>query len=433
MKMKILKPVTAAITILMLLTACNNVPVAEMTESQAPEIQNTTTAATTAAPAQTTLDPKFDGKEYRLPAYSEALPNLKDVFADDFYVGTAINTEQLEEGSDTYNIAVKHYNIFTTENEMKPEALNPAEGEFYFDAADKFVAFGEANPDVLLRGHTLVWHSQVPQWWFQGSGDGGLATSDELLSRMREYISTVVGRYKGKIKYWDVVNEAMSDSTGKPRQMNDMSFWPGIVGDLDGDGDDLDYIEQAFYAAREADPDAILLINDYSLEQDPKKLNGFYDAVKSMLEQGVPIDGVGIQAHIQLDWPAVLNFKLAIEKLATLKEINPDLIIQVTELDVSMYAWNDQSLTVDMTPEMEKKLAVRYADLFDMFREEAAKGNLETVVMWGFNDGMTWLNNYPVEGRTNHPLLFDRDLIAKPAFWGVVDRTKIDAAVEEQL
>jgi endo-1,4-beta-xylanase len=431
--MKILRPVTAAIAIAMLLSACNSVP-AVVTDSQVPEIQNTTTTAPAAVTEAepTTLDAAFDGKEYRLPAYSEELPNLKDVFADDFYIGTAINTFQLEEGSDTYNIATKHYNMFTTENEMKPEALNPSEGVFFFDNADKFVAFGEANPDVLLRGHTLVWHSQVPRWWFSGSGEGGRATSDELLSRMREYISTVMGRYKGKIKYWDVVNEAFSDSTGQPRQMSDMSFWPGIIGDLDGDGDDLDYIEQAFYAAREADPDAILLINDYSLEQDQRKLNGFYDAVKSMLEQGVPIDGVGIQAHIQLDWPSVLNFKLAIEKLATLKEINPDLIIQITELDVSMYAWNDQSLTIDMNAENEKKLAVRYADLFDMFREEAAKGNLESVIMWGFNDGMTWLNGYPVAGRTNHPLLFDRDLIAKPAFWGVVDRTKIDAAVEEQ-
>jgi endo-1,4-beta-xylanase len=430
--MKILKPVTAAVAIAMLLTACNDIAV--NVPDTAPETQNTTTsaAATAETTVLTTAAEDFGGKQYRLPATAAALPNLKDVFADDFNFGTAVNTFQLEEGSESYNLVTKHFNIFTTENEMKPMYINPSEGNFDFNAPDKFVAFGEANPDVLLRGHTLVWHSQVPAWWFQGSGDGGKATSDELLSRMREYISTVMGRYKGKIKYWDVVNEAFSDSTGKLRQTYEQSHWASIVGDLDGDGDEYDFMEQAFYAAREADPDAILIINDYSLEQDPKKLNGFYDAVKSMLEQGVPIDGVGIQAHIQIGYPAIENFKMAIEKLATLKEINPDLIIQVTELDVSMYSWNDQSLTVDMTPENEKQFAVRYADLFDMFREQAALGNLESVIMWGFNDGMTWLNDYPVPGRTNHPLLFDRQLNAKPAFWGVVDRTKIDDAVAEQ-
>ncbi|MDR0943114.1 MAG: endo-1,4-beta-xylanase [Ruminococcus sp.] len=433
MKIKILKPVTA-IAIAMLFTACNNVPAAVVTDT-VPEIQNTTTSAPAeiTTVGETTVDEAmFEGKEYRLPATYETLPNLKDVFADDFYLGTAINTFQLEEGTDTYNLALKHFNIFTTENEMKPVYVNPSEGVFDFAAPDKFIAFGDANPDAILRGHTLVWHSQAPEWWFKGSGEGGRATSDELMARMTEYINTTVGRYKGKIKYWDVVNEAFSDSTGQLRQLHEQSYWAPIIGDLDGDGDEYDFIEQAFYLAREADPDAKLIINDYNLEQDPRKLNGFYDAVKSMLEQGVPIDGVGIQAHIQLEWPSIINFKMAIEKLATLKEINPDLIIQVTELDVSMYAWSDQSLTVDMNAENETKLAVRYADLFDMFREEAAKGNLETVVMWGFYDGMSWLNDYPIPGRTNHPLLFDRDLIAKPAFWGVVDRTKIDAAVEEE-
>jgi GH35 family endo-1,4-beta-xylanase len=437
--MKFLKPATAALAIAMLLTACN-APAGEVTTTPAAveqqsvaDAQTTTAPAVETAPGTTTLEAKFDGKEYRLPAYAEALPNLKDVYKDDFLIGTAINTDQLREGTISYAIATKHYNIFTTENEMKPMYVNPEEGVFDFTAPDKFIEFGENNPDVALRGHTLVWHSQTPAWWYEGSGTDGMATSDELIARMTEYINTVMGRYKGKIKYYDVVNEAFSDSGQGLRGLYEGSFWSEIIGDLDGDGDKYDFMEQAFTIARAADPDAKLIINDYSLEQDPNKLNSFYEAVKSMLEQGVPIDGVGIQAHIQLDWPSVLNFKLAIEKLATLKEINPDLIIQVTELDVSMFAWNDQSLIIDMTPENEEKLAVRYADLFDMFREEAAKGNLEAVIMWGYNDGMSWLNGYPVAGRINHPLLFDRDLIAKPAFWGVVDRSKISAAVAETL
>jgi endo-1,4-beta-xylanase len=433
--MKFIKPAAAVIAIAMLLSACNTtVGAADVTTTAGAEVQSTTTApAKTTTAGTTTLPAKFNGKEYRLPAYAEALPSLKEAYAEDFLIGTAINTDQLREGTSSYDIALKHYNIFTTENEMKPAYVNPTEGVFDFTAPDLFVEFGEAHPDVALRGHTLVWHSQAPQWWFEGSGTGGMATSEELLSRMNEYIETVMTRYKGKIKYYDVANEVITDSGSGLRDKNGGSFWPDIVGDLDGDGDKYDFIEQAFITARATDPDAKLIINDYSLEQDPRKLGDFYDMVKSMLEQGIPIDGVGIQAHIQLDWPSVVNFKMAIEKLATLKELNPDLIIQITELDVSMFAWNDQSLTIEMTPDMEKKLAVRYADLFDMFRDEAAKGNLEAVIMWGFNDGMSWLNGYPVGGRVNHPLLFDRDLIAKPAFWGVIDRTKIDAAVSETL
>jgi endo-1,4-beta-xylanase len=426
--MKILRPITAVVAGIMLLAACSQTPAAS-DETTAPTEILTTTEATVVT---TTLAPEFDGKNYRLPAYAEALPALKDTFADDFLFGTAVNTIQLYPGTPEYDIITKHYNVFTTENEMKPVYVNPQKGVFEFIAPDKFIKFGE-DTGSILRGHTLVWHSQAPYWWFRGEGENGAATSEELVARMTEYINTVVGRYKGKIKYWDVVNEAMSDSTGKLRGLNEGSFWPGIVGDLDGDGDEYDFMEQAFILARAADPDAKLIINDYSLEQDPRKLNGFYDVVKSMLEQGIPIDGVGIQAHIQLGWPSVDNFEAAIEKLATLREINPDLIIQVTELDVSMFAWDDQSLTKEMTPELEKDMAVRYADLFDMFKRQAAKGNLETVIMWGFYDGMSWLDGYPVPGRTNAPLLFDREFIAKPSFWAVTDRSQIDAAVEEMF
>jgi endo-1,4-beta-xylanase len=431
--MKFLKHAAAALATALLLTACNIAPPAPDTETTLAEVQSTLATAPEETTLGAALPAKFDGKKYRLPAYAEELPNLKDVYADDFLVGTAINTDQLREGTASYEIALKHYNIFTTENEMKPAYVNPEEGVFDFTAPDKFVEFGEAHPEVALRGHTLVWHSQSPQWWYEGSGEDGMATSEELLARMKEYITTVMTRYKGKIKYYDVVNEAISDFAPTLRQMAEGSYWANIVGDVDGDGDKFDFMEQAFTIAHETDPDAKLIINDYSLEQQPEKLNYFYDTVKSMLEQGVPIDGVGIQAHIQLDWPSLVNFKMTIEKLATLKEINPDFIIQITELDVSVYDWNNMDVTIDMTPELEKKLAVRYADLFDMFREEAAKGNIEAVIMWGFNDGMSWLNDYPVGGRINHPLLFDRDLIAKPAFWGVVDRTKIDAAVSETL
>lgn len=364
-------------------------------------------------------------QNHLLPAWDERLPAIKDVYAGVFQVGAAINTFQLREGSDLYQTAVKHYNVFVTENEMKPMYINPSKGKFTFDAPDRFVAFGE-SVGATLRGHTLVWHNQVPDWWFKGE-NGGNATSEELLARMEEYITTVVGRYKGRIHTWDVVNEAISDGSAGLRD----SKWVQIIGDLDGDGNSYDFMEQAFRLARAADPEAQLIINDYSLESDARKLNDFYTAVKTMLEKGVPIDGAGIQAHIQIDYPSVQTFEAAIEKLASLKELNPDFKVQITELDVSLFAWNDQSKTKDMTPQLQQQLAERYADLFDMFRRQADKGNLDMVVTWGIYDGSSWLDGFPVAGRTNAPLLFDRDMKAKPAFWGVVDREEIPQAITE--
>ena len=195
--------------------------------------------------------------------------------------------------------------------------------------------FGE-DVGATLRGHTLVWHSQAPQWWFEGE-NGERATSEQLLARMEEYITTVMTRYQGRIQTWDVVNEAISDSNGGLRRDTEGSQYASIIGDLDGDGKDNDYIEQAFTFARAADPDAQLIINDYSLESDVGKLDVFYETVKSMLEKGVPIDGAGIQAHIQIGYPSVQLFEMAIEKLAELKELNPDFTVQVTELDVSIF------------------------------------------------------------------------------------------------
>ncbi len=369
------------------------------------------------------------GRSYYLPACDENVPSLCETYADAFKVGAAVNTDQLGKQSDFYQLITKHYNAFVTENEMKPMYLNPAEGVYCFDAADQFVEFGE-EVGAALRGHTLIWHSQAPEWWFQGD-DGERATSEQLLARMEEYITTVVSRYKGRVGTWDVVNEVMSDSNGGIRRDSESSQYASIIGDLDGDGKDVDYIKQAFYFADAADPDARLIINEYSLESDVKKLDAFYEMVKAMLEKGVPIDGAGIQAHIQMGYPSLQAFEAAIEKLAKLKEINPDFTVQITELDVSIFSWDDQSTEKELTPELQTELAERYADLFDMFRRQAEKGNLDMVVMWGVHDGRSWLDNYPVQGRTNAPLLFDRQMMAKPAFWGVINRELIPEAVAD--
>ncbi len=375
-------------------------------------------------------EPEPPKDQYLISSSAEELPSLCEAFEGQFLVGTCINTNRLTEGTDLYRTLTKHYNVFVTENEMKPMYMNPMEGVFNFDAADKFVAFGEKT-GATLRGHNLIWHDQAPEWWFKGSGEEGAATREELLSRMEEHITNVVSRYRGKIATWDVVNEVISDKGTGIRRDDEKSRYASIIGDLDGDGNDWDYIEQAFYFARAADPDAQLIINDYDLELCGPKLDDFYNVVKNMLEKGVPIDGAGIQMHIRITDPSLAEIEQTMEKLASLKEIKPDFVLQVTELDMSLFAKTDERTKQDMTPALMREQAEHYADLFDIFRAQAAKGNLDQVVFWGVTDGASWLDFYPVPGRTNAPLLFDRTMKAKPCFWGVIDRSKIPDAVAE--
>jgi endo-1,4-beta-xylanase len=391
----------------------------------------TTTIQTNQTTLTTTVTAEIIDESLRAIAYADNLPSLKDVYADDFLMGAAIDVGHLREGSATQRIIDKHYNFLTTGNELKPAYINPSEGVFAFETPDEFIAYGDLHPDVKLRGHTLVWHSQVPDWWFVAAENGSNATSEQLMARMEEYITTVIGRYKGKIDTWDVVNEPISDSSGDLRRDSDSSKWVGIIGDLDGDGFDSDYIEQAFIFAHKADPDAQLIINDYNIEFDTKKMNAMYDLIERMLSKGIPIDGVGLQCHVQLGGTNAATIERAIEKFAELKEINPNFAIQVTELDVSIFSWNDKSKTKEITPELEIELAEYYQDMFEMFKRQAEKGNLELVTTWGFYDGASWLDGYPVVGRVNAPLLFNRRFYAKPAFWGVVDPSKIEECANE--
>jgi len=367
--------------------------------------------------------------QYLIPAYDERLPSLKEHFDGVMLVGAAINTPRIVEDTKFYDVMMKHYNVFVLENEMKPENINPRNGEFSFKFADKFVEFGEKT-GVALRGHTLVWHSQVPGWWFRGE-NGERATREQLLARMEEYITTVVERYKGKIDTWDVVNEVFSNDHADLRREDEDSLWTAIIGDADGDGYDTDYIEQAFYFAHAADPDAQLILNEYGMEYDADKLETLYQNVKRMMEKGVPIDGVGLQLHTQYNGSSAEQVEKVIEYLATLKEINPDFVVQITELDVSIFAWNDDSLEKEMGLIEQTQFAGRYGDLFDVFARQAALGNVDQVLTWGVWDANTWKNSMPIKGRTDEPLLFDRNWNAKPAFWAIIDRELLPAVFEE--
>lgn len=352
---------------------------------------------------------------------NKAGPALKDVFRDDFLIGVALNLWHFSEGKNPFGggtdetaIVEKHFNAITPENAMKWMAVHPEPGRYDFDEADRFVAFGQQR-GMFTIGHTLVWHSQAPRWVFEDPG-GKALTKAALLERMRDHIHTVVGRYKGRIRGWDVVNEAVDDD-GTLRQ----SPWLKIIGE--------DYLVKAFQFAHEADPEAELYYNDFGLEWERKRA-GAVELIKKLQAAGVRVTGVGLQGHYNLEHPTALQIGATIETFARL-----GLKVMITELDVNVLptpgdggADIAKSFTADpkwnpyadrLPAEMEQQLAQRYAELFTVFLEH--RPTLSRVTFWGVSDRSSWLNHFPIPGRTNYPLLFDRRGQPKPAFQTVVD------------
>jgi endo-1,4-beta-xylanase len=325
------------------------------------------------------------------------IPGLAATLSDYFRVGGAVNPGDLGNNSLTEQIIKKHYSTVTAENAMKPDSTQREEGKFTFDQADKIVDFAIAN-NKEMRGHTLVWHSQVPDWFFQDPADPSKPASKELLlERERTHIRTVLNHYKEKygskspIKYWDVVNEVIDDQ-GNYRN----SKWYQISG--------LEYIKVAFETAREVDPSLKLYINDYNIERNNAKTQKLYELVKELKAQGVPIDGVGMQMHITSDI-AFEDIKASIEKYASL-----GVDIQVTELDVRMGVENE-----NVTNEVLQQQARYYKQLFDILKNH--KNVINTVIFWGVIDDTSWY-------KTSKPLIFDGKFQAKPAFYAIVDPTK---------
>lgn len=345
----------------------------------------------------------------------QAQETLKEVFKDYFLIGAALNRAQIyEEDRRGVNIVKTQFNTISPENILKWEAIHPKAGRYDFDASDRYVAFGETY-GMSTIGHTLVWHNQTPDWVFKDT-KGDLVNRDELLKRLREHIQTVVGRYKGKIKGWDVVNEALNED-GTLRQ----TPWLKIIGE--------DYIAKAFQFTHEADPDAELYYNDYSLENEPK-LQGAITLVKRLQAAKIPIRSVGLQGHNNLIFPTLMQQERAIDEFAKL-----GIKINITELDVSVlpdpagFTGAEVTLNFSMKEkldpykmglpdEMQKILAKRYADLFTIFLKHHK--NIERITFWNVTDGDSWLNNFPIRGRTNYPLLFDRQGKIKPAFDAVI-------------
>jgi endo-1,4-beta-xylanase len=345
----------------------------------------------------------------------QAPATLKEAYKGTFAVGVAVNAAQFT-GQDARGAALvkSQFASITPENALKWINVHPQLETYAFDLADRFVVFGEEN-HMLIVGHCLVWHNQIPEQVFRDDR-GKLVSRKVLLKRMKEHIQTVVGRYKGRIKSWDVVNEALADD-GTLRQ----TLWLKIIGE--------DYIAKAFQYAQEADPDAELIYNDYSLENELKR-NGAIALVKKLKAKGVPITAVGLQGHDSLTWPSLEQQDVTIRAFAALgvkvvvSELDIDVLPSATaqgNAEITVSAKPDATLNpyVEGLPEtVQQALATRYAELFEVFLKH--RDVVTRATFWGVTDGDTWKNNWPVKGRTNYPLLFDRRGQPKPAFDAVL-------------
>jgi endo-1,4-beta-xylanase len=342
------------------------------------------------------VDAKTDYFQISRP---DSIKGLKDYYKDFFPIGVAVSPISLA-GSQSLLI-LKHFQSLTAENVMKPAVIHPEENRYFWDDADKIADYASSNK-MLVRGHTLCWHNQTGEWMFKDS-EGKTVTKDVLLTRLRDHITQVVTRYKGRIYAWDVVNEAIDDDNLKYMRE---TKWYKICGE--------EYIEKAFRWAHEADPDAILFYNDYNTEV-PAKRDKVYRLLKTLIDRGVPVHGVGLQGHWNLESPTEKDLRDAIEKYSSL-----GLKIQITELDISVYSPDEKDSTNNVfTAVREKKQMEKYDMVFRVFREY--KNVITGVTFWNVSDKHSWLDNTPVKGRKNYPLLFDQNLKPKKAYWKVVN------------
>lgn len=334
-------------------------------------------------------------------------PSLKDAVGDKFLMGVALNVNQ-SSGVDTSSIKLvkQHFNSIVAENCMKCEVIHPEEDRYDFTLADQFVSFGEKNGMAVI-GHCLIWHSQLAPW-FCVDEKGNNVTPEVLKQRMKDHITTIVTRYKGRIKGWDVVNEAILED-GSYRK----SKFYEILGE--------EFIPLAFQYAHEADPDAELYYNDYAMNM-PGKREGVVKLVSSLKEKGIRIDAVGMQGHMGMDYPDINEFEQSIVAFA-----GTGVKVMVTEWDMSTLPTVKQSANISDTVAYQKMLNPypetlpdsvskawnnRMKQFFGLFEKHADV--ISRVTAWGVSDSDSWKNDFPVKGRHDYPLLFDRNYQPKP-------------------
>lgn len=345
---------------------------------------------------------------------NQELLSLKNTFSNDFYIGAALNDGHLDQSDSLgVNLVKKEFNAITPENVMKWMYIHPAKDTFFFDTSDNFVKLGREN-GMHVVGHALVWHSQLAEWV------NSIQDSTEMKTVLEHHINTIVDRYKESIDTWDVVNEALNED-GSYRE----SLFYNIMGDR--------YLELAFKEAAKADPNAQLVYNDYNLWK-PEKRNGVVRLVKMLQSRGAKIDAVGMQAHWSMEGPSIEDIENSIIAYAEL-----GVKVMFTELDITALPnpWELDGAAVEqdysrfendlkmnpyrngMPDSIQIKFAKRYEDIFKLFLKH--KDKISRVTFWGVQDGQSWLNGWPINGRTNHPLLFDRNFQPKEAYNTVID------------
>jgi endo-1,4-beta-xylanase len=335
---------------------------------------------------------------------SDTVKGLKNYYKNYFPIGASVMPSNLK--GDEGELILQQFNSLTPENSMKMAPIHPAENRYNWTDADSIAEFAQRN-GLKLRGHTLCWHNQTPPWFFKDSA-GNTVTKEVVLQRLKDHITAVVSRYKGKIYAWDVVNEAVSD---KPGEYLRPSPWYQVCGE--------EYIAKAFEYAHAADPNAVLFYNDYN-EINASKREKIYKLVKSLKDAGVPIGGVGLQGHWAINEPSRDQLDSTIKKFADL-----GLKIQITELDISVYPKEHnarerkpEDADTAFNAEKENKQIEEYKMCFELFRKY--RNVISGVTFWNVSDRHSWLDNFPVRGRKDHPLLFDKDLKPKKVFWEVV-------------
>jgi len=329
-------------------------------------------------------------------------------------IGVALNQAQ-SDGKDEAGLALalRQFNSTSPENLLKWERVHPEPDRYDFAPADRYVELGRGH-GMFVVGHVLLWHQQTPDWVFAGEG-GRKADRETLLARLRSHVATVVGRYKGRIGGWDVVNEAL-DEDGSLRR----TPWLEAIGE--------DYLAKAFEYAHEADPAAELYYNDYNLWK-PAKRDAAIRLVQGLKARGLRVDGIGEQGHWGIDDPplAAIDEALAAMRAAGLVPLITELDMDVLPRDPDMWGADlakkatiraKTNVYPDGLPAaVQEKLARRYADVFALFLEH----DVSRVTFWGVTDAGSWLHNFPIPGRVNYPLLWDKDGHEKPAFEAVVE------------
>ena len=350
--------------------------------------------------------------------------SLKEAYEDAFLIGSSVNRWiTSERAGETREFILRQFNTITIENAMKAGPINPRPGEYNFAPADALVEFGTEH-GMFIVGHTLVWHNQTPDWFFANEY-GKPNSPEEQIERMRNHIETVAGRYAGKVHAWDVVNEVIGDD-GSYRQTS----WVKAV----GNGDEL--VKQAFRFASEYAPGTELYYNDFNAWR-PAKRDGIVRLVKMLQEEGIRIDGIGMQGHWGLNYPGNEYIEAAIEAFGSL-----GVKVMITELDVDVLPLTREGQIIGnvmrheqfqlpefkeyldpyregLPDDVQQQLTERYRDLFSIFYRH--RNVIDRVTFWGVHDGMSWKNGYPVPRRTNYPLLFDRDRQPKPSYYAVIN------------